>query len=613
MPQHRHIAWALIAALSASIAIVSGSALASGPVPDPFVETVADPDEVCTPGHLPTDWQDDFHPPNTVRVLRSKGPNANRVEIVDFWKYVGVVLRAEYSSGKDKPGAWMRMGALTVKQYAWYKSMFWGGGRVTYTNDHGQTIVSCFDLKDTTADQIYKPEKPDPNNPGQWIPANVPTGPNLKAMRETWHITLRKWMTDKLKSRLFLSGYRSGKQKPCGTDSTGFKVYQKSLRDCGVKGLTFEETTRRYFEDRLEIVDVRDHDMVSDNGDWRGDLGVLDAAGTWRTFKAVGNGFQPGGNGTFSGLGTLLGQGVGETTGASTDANPETPRSGEPRLFADLLMLVNEGGKKIKVARSNGSGFESPVATAAPAESEKLVVGDFNGDRMADAGLLVSTSATEAKLMVMLSQGNDAFGAASEWWSGPLSLAANGLFVAAGDVNGDGKADLVMRDTDGAYRVAASPASCGSFAAWGPCTAVGGNRLGDAVSWLDTPTWALAAGRSTLGDYDRDGRHDVLVVKAAGGSDVEVVALRARSGGGFDAPFRLWSGAGSVGATVPVGMHLDADGLGDLALLVQDGSGTDLVWLRAVAKSSNDPSTARMTSAGPAFDASTSWSAARPF
>jgi hypothetical protein len=54
-------------------------AFASGPGSQPPL-LVGNPDLLCTPGMKPTGWNDDLQPPPTIRVLRSKGPNAGHVE-----------------------------------------------------------------------------------------------------------------------------------------------------------------------------------------------------------------------------------------------------------------------------------------------------------------------------------------------------------------------------------------------------------------------------------------------------------------------------------------------------------------------------------------------------
>src|SRR5688500_12744845 len=81
MPQQRRVVWALALALLASLLLTGPTAIVLG----------AEPKPQCT------GWTDELHPPPTVRVLRKYGPNAGRVEVVDFWKYVGTVLRTEYS------------------------------------------------------------------------------------------------------------------------------------------------------------------------------------------------------------------------------------------------------------------------------------------------------------------------------------------------------------------------------------------------------------------------------------------------------------------------------------------------------------------------------------
>src|SRR3954449_5378364 len=175
----------------------------------PPPEFVGDPNVLCSPGQKPTGWKDDLHPPQTIRVLRTKGPHAGHVETANFWDYVAVVMRAEYSTGMDKPPLWMQVGSITVKQYGWYKTMFWGGGRKSFTVDNGDgtstTTTECYDVQDGTADQIYKPQQTGPD--GTVYPGNIPTQPIYRAMAQTWHMTMRKWQADKNVSRLFLSGY----------------------------------------------------------------------------------------------------------------------------------------------------------------------------------------------------------------------------------------------------------------------------------------------------------------------------------------------------------------------------------------------------------------------
>lgn len=531
-----------------------------------------------------TGWTDEFHPPPSIRVLRSKGPNAGSVEVVDFWWYVAVVTRAEYSTGAAKPPLWMRVGSITVKQYAWYYTMRWRGGK---TADG-----TCYDVKDTTADQIYRPEKWDANT-STWVDGNVPTPAILTAMQETWHITLRKWMPDKLRSRLFLTGYRSGKAFPCGADSTGFKIYQKSLRDCSTKGLTLEEVLRRYYEPRIEIVDVRGRDILADNAEWRGDVGVLSPDGSWRVYPGTADGFSGPRTGSFGNVGTLLGQGAGNVTGDE---------------LADLVMLVNNNDKKLLVARATGDGYAAPESQDVPAGTpvERLLVADFDGDGVADVGLLSTPTLGTTKLAVMRRLDTGTFGAPTDWWTGAFDLSATGNWVAAGDVNGDGKADLIMRDgATGDYVVAPSFASCAHFTAIGPCTLIPGLGLDVATMWLDQTGWAGVTLKHTLSDYDRDGRDDVLVLAADNGG-IKVSALRSLVEGGFAPAETLWQGSMPLSEVVPLGLHVDPDGLGDLTLLQKDGPTTKVFWLRSIARSTTPAS---MTPTQGLTDPSLTWSA----
>jgi hypothetical protein len=532
-----------------------------------------------------TGWTDEFHPPTEVRVRRTSGPNAGHVETVPFWNYVGTVLRTEYSSGSTKGPLWMRVGALSVKEYAWYYAMHWRGGKVVTTNEDGSTTTECFDLKDGTGDQIYHPQK---LVNGEWVPTNIPTAANLAGMADTWHMSLRKWQPVKMKSRLFLTGYRSGKQKPCGTDSTGSKIFQKSLRDCGTKGLTFEETLRRYYEPNALIVDPRKHDILDDNGGngqptYFGDLGLLTAGtgGTtaYRVYAGNDTGFAGPVTGTLSvDPSKIIGQGVG-------DINGDTRK--------DLVMLLNNG--KLATAIATGTGYNDATTQDLPgsAPTAQLLVGDFDGDLLVDVGLLRSTPVAPlpddpATLVVMRGQTNGTFANPVDWWRGALDL--NTQQAQAADVTGDGKADLVLRDATGStFSVAPSFASCVdlsgyAFTYWGACTNVPGTGLDVATDWLQNLNWVAATSKWALSDYNRDGRAD-LVALVKNGSDIDVFGATAAIGGGaFTNQNKMATVSGlALGDVTPLGMDINPDGLGDLVLVRKvNASTTGLQYLRAV-------------------------------
>jgi len=577
-PSARTSTGVLLALMLFSV-IGAPSAFAAGPSNTP---QVIDPGTVCSgPANMPTHWTDELHPPKTIRVLRSYGPDKGHVETVAFWKYVGVVLRTEYASGGGiKPPLWMRVGAITVKEYGWYKAMFWGAGRVTTTVDNGDgtttSTTECYDVKDTTADQIYKPEYLDPNT-GIWdLNHRVPTPANITAMRETWHMTLRKWVTDKNKSRLFLTGYRSGKANPCGADSTGFKIFQKSLRDCNDKGLTLEETLREYFEPNLLINDTSGHDMLTDSvsgesGYW-GDLAVLTPSGNstiWNLFAGHSDKFTNNVSGSFS-MAQVAASGVGNVDAADATVNGNP---GDTGLLADLIMVTSS---HVYVAHATGTGFATTLVDTpfAGGSAARAVFGDFNGDLLTDVGLVRSTGTGTSSVDVMYATGDGHFGTPATVWSGAVDLTDTNLFVGAGDFNGDGKADLLVRDASGNLLTAVSPASCTSpqTLAIGACptTNVGGSALGVLTALTSPPS--IVGAKLTIGDYDRDGRDDVIAVKS--GSTNTVYGLRGQSDGTFQDVQQLWTGPQNL-AGDPVALDVNPDGMADLAI-VQTGQ---IQWL----------------------------------
>jgi hypothetical protein len=190
----------------AAIALVSGALASSGAAP-------------ALAGGSCTGWTSITEPPPTIRVGRPDG----RVQVVDFYKYVAVVMAREWSP--THPPATLEAGAVAAKQYGWYYTLA-GKWRTSYVNAEGK----CYDVTSTTADQLYQPEKVGTVDPRFWA-----------AVSATWGLTLRK------SDRFFLTGYRAGDAVPCASDANGWKLFAKSAIDCGRKGWSRERIQLAYY------------------------------------------------------------------------------------------------------------------------------------------------------------------------------------------------------------------------------------------------------------------------------------------------------------------------------------------------------------------------------
>jgi hypothetical protein len=383
---------------------------------------------------------------------------------------------------------------------------------------------------------------------------------------------------------------------------------QKSLKDCATKGLSLEEVLREYFEPNLLVVDGRRHDIVDDQN-WRGDVGLLVANGSdtqYRLYQGTSDSFNNGPTGTLNGInfGSVLGSGVAQFDAADTNG------ANDAKMLSDLVLLTNND--KVRVARSNGNGFDAPASYDTPAGAQRLLVGDFDGDLLDDVGVMTTPQAGTATLWVMIRQSGGGFADAVDWWSGALDLSDPSVFVAAADVNGDDMADVVARDAAGNYLAAASQASCADLTIWGTCppTSVGVGALSDLSIWLAAPGSVPANATNLVGDYDRDGRDDLVTV--ANGVNFKVMGIRAQTNGGFADPVQLYQSASVFAGVIPVAMDVNFDGMVDLALVTKDGTGIDLQWLRTAERTSN-PAAMNGTGGTP-LNGGVNWSAnPRPF
>jgi peptidoglycan hydrolase-like amidase len=166
-----------------------------------------------------TDWDSRTQPPQTIAVYRvSEG----FVERVDFKHYVINVVSSEWNV--EQP-ALRRAGAVAVKQYAWFHVLKWRGG--TYNGE-------CFDVKDTTADQIYKAKAFD------IIPDRV-----KKAVNSTWSWRLNR------DGRFFMTGYRTGQKGMACAEDAGYRLMARSAAKCANKGWSAGRILRKYYTAQL--------------------------------------------------------------------------------------------------------------------------------------------------------------------------------------------------------------------------------------------------------------------------------------------------------------------------------------------------------------------------
>lgn len=195
-------------AMLAAVIVLSAMPLAS-----PFAMPVAAANGSCT------DWSSTTAPPPTIRVYRMR---LGRVETVDFKKYVKRVASREWNV---EQGALRRAGAVAVKQYAWYHVLHWRGGTF-----EGQ----CFDVRDSTADQLYA------SKPLSGIPRSV-----KRAVNGTW--TWRLFRGDKF----IITGYRRGQKEIACAEDAGYRLYARSAKKCANQGWSAERILGTYYTAQL--------------------------------------------------------------------------------------------------------------------------------------------------------------------------------------------------------------------------------------------------------------------------------------------------------------------------------------------------------------------------
>lgn len=162
-----------------------------------------------------TQWTSTVTPPPSIRVHMVK---ERKVVVVPFKLYVERVIASEW--GHYLPYQLQRAGAVAAKQYAWYHILHYRGGHF-----NGR----CFDVRDTTADQIYRVR-----------PLALST---IMAVESTW-----TWRVVKSGKPFFMTGYRTGRAVGCARDVNGWKLHARSARRCANAGWSAKRILEVYYQ-----------------------------------------------------------------------------------------------------------------------------------------------------------------------------------------------------------------------------------------------------------------------------------------------------------------------------------------------------------------------------
>ncbi|MEV5551197.1 FG-GAP-like repeat-containing protein [Streptomyces sp. NPDC052309] len=332
-----------------------------------------------------------------------------------------------------------------------------------------------------------------------------------------------------------------------------------------------------WFAGDLRVQVRRDHQWVDVSGQRIGPAYPHDStAGAHRTYTfsfdpTAGDGVRiigrPGGDKTFTSIAELEVY-YGNAGGVMLGGSP-TDVTGDGR--DDIVTFTRNAAADVYASPSNGSAFAGGGKWNehfAPA-GETPLTGDFTGDGKDDA--VTFTHGAAADVYVAPSSGS-AFGTGQKWHD---HFAPGGEVPAVGDFDGDGRDDIVTFTQDDSSDVHVALSS--------------GTTFGTGGKWHDH--FAPAGEFPAVGDVNGDGRDDIITFTKNAEAAV-FVALS--TGDSFAAARKVLTGF-SPGAELPRVGDFDGDGKDDIAsftadtaadvrVALSDGSGFAVkgVWHEAV-------------------------------
>jgi hypothetical protein len=223
----------------------------------------------------------------------------------------------------------------------------------------------------------------------------------------------------------------------------------------------------------------------------------------------------------------------------------------------------------VTVLLGNGDGtFQAPPSYASGGyDADSVAAGDLNGDGKLDlvvANLCQNNNCghgNNGTVSVLLGNGDGTFQAAQDYATGGFGSSS----VAIGDFNGDGSADVVV----------ANQCSTSDCKSGGSLSVLLGNGDGTLRAAQTYSSGAYTALSVAIADFNKDGNLDLAVANQCHDSKCQngAVSVLLGNGNGTFQPAQIYASAGYYTNSVVVG-DFNGDGSPDLALAsqCQDGS-----------------------------------------
>lgn len=265
-------------------------------------------------------------------------------------------------------------------------------------------------------------------------------------------------------------------------------------------------------------------------------------------------------------VGWRSGTGVSPPPTSPPVTPPTSPPPPPPPAVTGVPVLVSGAGGRVAVYARNGSGALAYTGlTFTPfgnfTGQVRAAVGDFNGDGVADYAF-TTTAGIGARVLVV----NGATNAVLVHAVTVLGGFTRGGYIAAGDIDGDGRDELVVSTDAGRSSLA-------------EVYTVSGAALVKRFAFSPFGALYTYGGRVAVGDLNRDGRAELIYAGGTGAAPRVAIyngaALAASRVAGLTPSFLAFAQGLRSGVNVSTG-DVDGDGYDDL-IVSQGAGGTPLV------------------------------------